>query len=87
LENRGRLDPDSRRPHLGHRRFADLPLVSQPTKELLKGPEPLGYGGRPMAAFLEGNEERLDVLAVDLVDIPRHPGGVEEVPSCSIALA
>jgi hypothetical protein len=58
----------------GHGRFTDLAFLGQPLEELLERAEALGDGRRPLAAVLEVDQERLDVLAGDGRDRSRHPG-------------
>jgi hypothetical protein len=66
----GRLG-DLRRPHLGHRGDLDEFLVHGPPEEGLDAGVAV-VGGRRPPAVEQVDDERLDVLAMDRLDRPRH---------------
>ena len=68
---------DRRRLHPGHRRLPDLALVDEPPEELLQAAVTVRSRGQPETGKLVF-EERLDMLAVDRRDAPRHSMGLEE---------
>ena len=69
---------DDRRAHPLHRRGRDFVLALRPAEERLQAPVGERDGRRPLAGILEGDDQRLDVLASDRPQRSRHAALGEE---------